>query len=312
MGSTSIFKRRTVSEIRLAPFLIILAAVCWGTIGIFTRELQAAGFTSVQITAARCAVTALCLVMGLLFTDRDKLKIVPKDIWMFIGTGLLSIVFFNICYFTSIQYLTLSMASVLLYTAPFFVMLMSLFLFHEKMTIQKGIALILAFSGCVLTAGIVGDQINSITEIGILIGLGSGFGYALYTIFGRVALKKYHPITITTYTFLIAAIGILPFCDVGNMVQLSLGNTGILPYILILSIVCTVLPYFLYTKGLKHVEGGKASVMAFVEPMVATLIGIFLFHEQMTLLNMTGVVLIFAAIVLLNSRTRSSAPPDTS
>ena len=306
MGSARTFTPRHLSDNRLAPFLIILAAVCWGTIGIFTRELQAEGFTSIQITAARCAVTALCLVTGLLLTDRDKLKIVPKDIWLFIGTGLMSIVFFNICYFTSIKYLTLSMASVLLYTAPFFVMLMSLFLFHEKMTIQKGIALILAFSGCVLTAGIIGGEVSSITEFGILIGLGSGFGYALYTIFGRLALKKYHPITITTYTFLVAAVGILPFCDAGKMIQLSMENTGVLPYILILSVVCTVLPYFLYTKGLKHVEGGKASVMAFVEPMVATLIGIFLFHEQMTLLNMTGVVLIFAAIVLLNSRIRSS------
>ncbi len=119
MGSTSIFTDRTISDNRLAPFLIILAAVCWGTIGIFTRELQGAGFTSVQITAARCGVTALCLVTGLLLTGRDKLKIDPKDIWLFIGTGLTSIVFFNICYFTSIQYLTLSMASVLLYTAPF-------------------------------------------------------------------------------------------------------------------------------------------------------------------------------------------------
>ena len=306
MVSTSIFTDRTISDNRLAPFLIILAAVCWGTIGIFTRELQAAGFTSVQITAARCGVTALCMVTGLLLTDRDKLKIDPKDIWLFIGTGLMSIVFFNICYFTSIQYLTLSMASVLLYTAPFFVMLMSLFLFNERMTVQKGIALLLAFSGCVLTAGIIGGNVSGITEAGVIIGLGSGFGYALYTIFGRLALKKYHPVTITAYTFLVAALGILPFCDVGGMIRLSAGNPGILPYILILSIVCTVLPYFLYTKGLKHVEGGKASVMAFVEPMVATLIGIFLFHEQMTLLNMTGVVLIFAAIVLLNRRSRSS------
>ncbi len=257
MGSTSIFKRRTVSDNRIAPLLIILAAVCLGTIGIFTRELQASGFTSVQITSARCGVTALCLVTGLLLTDREKLKIVPKDLWLFIGTGLMSIVFFNICYVTSIQYLTLSMASVLLYTALIFVMLMSVFLFHEEMTLQKGIALILAFSGCVLTAGIIGGEVSSITEIGILIGSGSVFGYALYTIFGRLALKKYHPITITAYTFLVAAIGILPFCDVGKMVCLSTGNPGILPYILILSIVCTVLPYFLYTKDLKHVKGGK-------------------------------------------------------
>jgi len=309
MRSARSFTPLYLSDKRAAPFLIILAAVCWGTIGIFTRELQAAGFTSVQITAARCIVTALCVVTALMLTDREKLKIAPTDLWLFIGTGLLSIVFFNICYFTSIQYLTLSMASVLLYTAPFFVMLMSVFLFHERMTGQKGIALILAFSGCVLTAGLIGGGVSGITEIGILIGLGSGFGYALYTIFGRLALRKYHPVTITAYTFVVAGVGLLPFCDVGGMILLSAKTPGVLPYVLILSIGCTVLPYFLYTKGLKHVEGGKASVMAFVEPMVATLIGICLFHEQMTLFNITGVALIFLAVVLLNKK-RTAFPAD--
>ncbi|MDD3257364.1 MAG: EamA family transporter [Methanocorpusculum sp.] len=301
---------RTFNDIRLAPVLIITAGICWGMIGIFTRELSTFGFSSVQITGARCGITALCMIICLLAADRSKLKIHPKDIWMFIGTGIFSIVFFNICYFTSIQYLTLSMASLLLYTAPCFVMLMSLYLFHEKMSMQKGLALLLSLAGCAFTAGIVGGGVQNITCVGILIGLGSGFGYALYTIFARIAVKKYHPLTITAYTFIVAAVGILPFCNPGEMIMLAAGSPGILQNVLMLAILCTVIPYFLYTKGLKNVEAGKASVMAFVEPMIATLIGIFLFNEQMTLQNMAGVVLIFAAIVLLNLKIFPHEPRE--
>jgi len=300
MESTNTCLSRIFNDKRMGPVLIIIAGICWGMIGIFTRGLSASGFDSVQITGARCGITALFLVICLLPADRSKLKIHPKDIWMFIGTGVFSIVFFNICYFTSIQYLTLSMASLLLYTAPFFVMIFSLYLFNEKMSMQKGLALLLSLAGCVFTAGIIGGGVQNITGTGILIGLGSGFGYALYTIFGRIAVKKYHPITITAYTFIVASVCLLPFCNIGEMISLAAGDSGILPNVLILTVVCTIIPYFLYTKGLETVEAGKASVMAFVEPMMATLIGIFFFNELMTFQNMAGVVLIFAGIVLLN------------
>ena len=293
-----------------APILIIIAGICWGMIGIFTRNLSAGGYSSLQITGARCGITAICLVVYLLLLDRTKLKINPKDIWIFIGTGICSIVFFNVCYFTTIQLLTLSMASVLLYTAPCFVMVMSLFLFHEKMSMQKGLALLLSFAGCILVVGVIGGGVQNLTFTGLLIGLGSGFGYALYTIFGRFAVKKYHPITITAYTFIVAAIGILPFCKVGEMITIASGNSDMLQNALILGIVCTIIPYFLYTQGLKHTEAGKASVMAFVEPLMATLVGIFVFNELLTFQNITGMVLIFAAIVLLNMKSKPHHQKD--
>ena len=71
----------------------------------------------------------------------------------------------------------MSMASILLYTAPCFVMLMSATIFGEKITVQKAVALLIAFLGCVLTTGIVGNRSVTITTVGILTGIGSGIGY---------------------------------------------------------------------------------------------------------------------------------------
>ena len=162
---------------KYAPLLIIIAASSWGIIGIFSRNLANLGVNSIQITAFRCFITALCLLIYLLLKDKDKLKIDYKDSWYFIGTGIFSIMFFNICYFITIQLTTLSIASILLYTAPYFVIIMSSILFQEKITSKKAMALFLAFTGCVLTTGIVGGKMN-ITTLGILTGLGSGIGYA--------------------------------------------------------------------------------------------------------------------------------------
>lgn len=291
---------------KYAPLLIIIAASSWGIIGIFSRNLANLGINSIQITAFRCFITALCLLIYLLLKDKDKLKIDYKDIWYFIGTGIFSIMFFNICYFITIQLTTLSIASILLYTAPYFVIIMSSILFQEKITTKKAMALFLAFTGCVLTTGIVGGKMN-ITTLGILTGLGSGIGYAFYSIFGHIALKKYHSLTVTTYTFILASIGILPFCNIDKMIELSLGNINIIINGVLIAIISTLIPFLLYTKGLEHMETGKASIMAFVEPMLATIVGILIFKEQLSVQNLLGIMLIFISIVLLNKKDKPTA-----
>lgn len=280
---------------------ILAAAAGWGIIGVFSRPLSDAGLNAVQITFVRSVIVALGMALYLLLTDRKQFQIHWKDIWMFLGTGLLSIVFFNICYFLTIERATLAAASILLYTAPCFVMLMSAVFFHEKVTVQKLAALILAFAGCVLVSGFTGGQMNGSA---VLTGIGSGIGYALYSIFGSVALKKYQPFTVIFYTFLIASVGLIPFSAVTEIGAVMVGSGSVIASGLALGVLSTLLPFILYTGGLKELEAGKASVLAFAEPMIATIAGIVIFKEKVNMQNALGIVLIFAAILLLNMRLR--------
>lgn len=280
---------------------ILAAAVGWGIIGVFSRPLSDAGLNAVQITFVRSVIVALGMALYLLLTDRKQFQIHWKDIWMFLGTGLLSIVFFNICYFLTIERATLAAASILLYTAPCFVMLMSAVFFHEKVTVQKLAALVLAFAGCVLVSGFTGGQMSGSA---VLTGIGSGIGYALYSIFGSVALKKYQPFTVIFYTFLIASVGLVPFSAVTEIGAVMVGSGSVIASGLALGVLSTLLPFILYTGGLKELEAGKASVLAFAEPMIATIAGIVIFKEKVNMQNALGIVLIFAAILLLNMRLR--------
>ena len=66
-----------------------------------------------------------------------------------------------------------------------------------------------------------------------------------------------------------------------------------------LVVVCTVLPYLLYTAGLARIESSKAAILACVEPVVAALVGILAFHESMSPTVGVGVLAILAAVVLL-------------
>ena len=287
---------------KLAPGAVLLAGALWGSMGIFVRRYNAEGLDSLQIVGIRAVGTALILFVYLMALNRKLLKIHLKDLWCFLGTGLCSIVFFNYCYFKTIILTDLSVAAVLLYTAPSMVMVMSAFLFKERFNIKKGIALILAFAGCVFVTGIIGSQVT-LSVAGIITGLGSGLGYALYSIFSRYALERgYTSLTISFYTFLIAAIGVLPFAGGNAVTAIVFAGPGNILFTIAFSLVSTVLPYFVYTWGLQYVENGTASILASVEPVVATIIGVVLFGESLSGMELIGIVLVLASIVICNGK----------
>lgn len=286
---------------RKAYLFILLAASLWGCIGLFLKLLTAAGLTSMQSVAVRCSTAAALYFLWLLLTDRAALSICPRDCTYFVGTGILSLVFFNWCYFNTIQRSSMSVAAVLLYTSPVFVMLMSAAVFRENITKNKLLALVLTLAGCALVTGLLPLGGTSISLKTILFGLGSGFGYALYTIFGKFALAKYSSATVSFYTFLFAAIGSLPLSGLMQSPQLLL-DWRVLSGGLGIGIFCCILPYLFYTEGLRHAEAGKAAILATAEPFVASLLGVLLFREVLTLFKLLGMAAILFAIVLLNHK----------
>lgn len=287
---------------KFAPILILVAGILWGSMGLFVRTLNAQGLASMDIVGLRAVVTAVSMLLFLLIFDRKLFVIRLKDLWCFLGTGICSIVFFNFCYFKAITMTSLSVAAILLYTAPAIVMVLSYFLFKEKLTKRKLLALAMTFAGCVLVTGILTEK-GSVSFGGILVGLGAGLGYALYSIFSRYALEKgYSSLTITFYTFLIAAVASCFLTDMGNVIRVAADGTGNLLFCLAFGVLCTVAPYLTYTLGLQYVENGKASIIASIEPVTATLLGTVLFHEKLTVSGVCGVVLVLAALALCNDK----------
>lgn len=285
---------------QIAPILVCLSGILWGTMGIFVRRYNGLGLDSMEIVAMRAIVTAVMLLIFLFIYNKKLLRIQIRDIWCFLGTGLCSILFFNFCYFKAITMTSLSVAAVLLYTAPAIVMVLSRILFKEKLTPVKLIALAVTFLGCVLVTGVIGSDTH-LSVSGILIGLGAGLGYALYSIFSRYALERgYHSFTISFYTFLIASLGVIPFVPMGRTFQICTKDGGMFGFTLIFGLVSTVLPYILYTIGLTVVENGKASIIASIEPVVATVLGVVLFHERLTWNGILGILLVLGAIIMCN------------
>lgn len=109
----------------------------WGTAGIFVRTAEKYGISEMQTVLLRTLFSALVLGAVILVRDRKAFAVKPKDIPLFAAAGIMSIVLFNFCYYKTMSLTSLSVAAVLLYTAPFFVVIMSVFIFKQRLTLKK-------------------------------------------------------------------------------------------------------------------------------------------------------------------------------
>ena len=284
---------------KLGALQILLSGMLWGSMGVFVHALSDGfGLTSMQIACARFTLATLAFAVILFCKDKSAFKVRWRDVPLFFATGLVSVLAFSWCYFTAIQQMTMSMAAILLYTSPIWVMLLSAVLFKEKITAKKILALVLAFGGCICVSGGGGGKM---TLLGLLTGLGAGLGYGLYSIFSTFLLRRYSPLTVTTYAFAIGTVGAWILCDPGDMIAkvAAAPPVSIGFWIVACSIVTEFFPYLMFTNGLRSVPASRAAIIATIEPVVATIIGIIR-GEPMTFFVAIGVIAVISAILVLN------------
>lgn len=279
-----------------AALSILTGAALWGIIGLWNRRLLAAGLSPVDIVVIRNFGGMVLLSLVFLLRDRSVFRVERACLPYFFGTGVVSVVLFTVCYFSCQKICSLSVASVLLYTAPSFVVALSALLWKEPITRPKLLALALTLCGCALVCGLF-ERGLTVTAAGVLYGLGAGFFYALYSVFGRYALASAQPVTVTVWTFLFAGTASLALLRPSHMAPLASPPT--LCAAVGLVVFSTAAPYLLYTAGLAHTEAGKASIMASLEPVVASLTGVVVFHEAIGITGAIGIALVLAGVCIL-------------
>lgn len=276
---------------------ILAAAALWGVIGLWNRRLLASGLSPTTIVTVRNLGGMLLLSAIFAVKDRNVFRVRREHLKYFFGTGVISVVLFTACYFSCQKICSLAVASVLLYTAPSFVVILSAMLWKEPVTKKKLLALALTLVGCACVCGVF-DGGLTVTFTGILLGLGAGFFYALYSVFGRYALAHYSSMTVTVWTFIFAGPASLVMLRPAEMRAVFTAPSA---WLLAAGLVVfsTVAPYILYTRGLARVESGKASIMASLEPVVAALAGVLIFGEPMGLLTLLGILCVLAGVYIL-------------
>ena len=283
---------------KTGALLVMLAGACWGSISLFINYLSDAGLTTMQISFLRQMLASLVICAALLLKSPEKFRIHPANLPILMLVGLVNGVMFNYLYFFTIVNSRASIAVVLLYTSTIFVMLMSRILFKEKLTPLKITALILTVAGCVLVTGVLGEGYTP-PAIAILTGVLTGFAFALNNIITSSAVKRNDPETVTFYTMLFSFIFLIPFSGGRELISRCASNPSVLAVAFLMCLVTAVLAQYSFSLGLQRIESGKASIYGATEPVVGTLIGIFIFHEESNFSKILGVAMVIAAIFLI-------------
>lgn len=286
---------------RFADLFILGAGILWGIAGLFVSNMNALGFTPVQVSALRWIFSAILMTLGILIINPKKLRIRFQDIWWFMCTGIMCILLSSTLYFIAIEETSAAVGNILMYTSPIWILIFSVIVFKEKITVPKILSLILAIGGCAFATGVIGSNELNFSTYGIITGVLSGLFYGLYSIFGKAILKVYDSVTVTLYTAIFAGLGALFMIDIPATAIKVAETDAYIPILLLVSCV-TIAPYTLYTVGLKHCKATRASIMSCIEPMTATFMGTFVLSQPFTMFQFIGILMILGAGFILQLR----------
>lgn len=283
---------------------IITAAICWGTLGVFSTYLHGLGFTGWQIATLRI-VTAAILILAMLPKLWPQLTKLTFSQWLGLGLqSLIGVLGMTVCYFFALLQVGAGPAVALLYTAPIFSLVFSQWLLKEHITRQAALLALMAVIGVGLTMVADGAKVNW----GIALGLLSGLCYSLYGVLGKRAMHHAHAAPLIFFTSILFSAVVLLFVPAtySTYAQLIKLPTLSLGYVFGLSVVGTIAPFWLYMKALETLPATRASVFTIFEPLTAIILAMLLLQQHLSGIQYLGIVLILLAALLnalLNSVT---------
>jgi drug/metabolite transporter (DMT)-like permease len=290
---------KTISSRLSGILLVITATVCWSTSGIFINLIiRQSGLTAVGLAFWRDLTTAVLLLGGILLIKPKLLVVKKKDLPWLIGMGAISIGIFHVFWNQAVVMIGASLATVVQCNAPIFVTIMAWFLFGEKITLRKVIAVVLAAAGTILVSGISSVGEWKIVPIGLLIALGSAITYGSLSLFGKKLSGDYDSWTIMFYIFTFGTLTLFAV-QLGKPDPFP-ADLSFLPLFIGFVLISTIVGFALYTTALRHLPASVASITATSEIFFASILAYIFLQERMDLWQIFGSILIISGVVLVS------------
>jgi drug/metabolite transporter (DMT)-like permease len=270
--------------------LIAISAASFGTLAVFGRFLYADGLDIFTMLFLRFGCAALLMLVTLLVRREAFPR--GKILLQLIGMGALGYVGQSFSYLTAIKYASAGLVALLLYLYPTFVFILSVIVFHEKVTWIKIVAIILALIGTALTVDPAGGEL-----FGILLAIAAALIYSVYIIVGTNVMK--HVSVVQSSAVIFASAGaVYGVLMAVNGVHLPSTNSGWINIVGIV-LVATVIPVVTFLAGLDRIGPTNAAMLSTLEPVVTVLLAAWIFGERLQSIALFGGGLILIAVIML-------------
>ena len=296
--------------------LTLLGAIAFSFNGVIAKLVLTSGLSSMRLTQVRCGGAFVFLGIFMFIRYREKLKAKRQEIpWLF-AYGIIGFLLVQTLYFVAIQRLNVSVALILEFTAPIWIVLWLRFVKHKVVPPLMCIAIFLAFSGLVLIAQVWKGQ--TLDPIGVVAALLDGIVLAAFFLLGEKLTAKRDVESLMVYGFGFATVGLaiaMPLWSYpteiftqsmnlqGRFEAFNLPGWVLIAWVIIMG---TIVPYLLVVKGLKLLSASTSSVMGMAEPVLAGVFAWIWLSETWNFIQLVGGVTVIIGIILAD-KARSAA-----
>ena len=280
----------------LAIILLMVSMLLFGCISICKRSLTDAGLSSFDVTFIRLFIATIALA-AVMLVGRQSFGLNKKDIPFFVLFGIFKFLS-DYTYFMALEITSVSLATVLQNTAPYFVLIISFFIFKDKVSRRTMLAMLVGTFGCALMC-ISTLSGTSLDPIGILFSLLSALFLGMFYIGSDMSLKRgYDAARYMLYMMGVAMIVSVFFADVPRVVS-SMSDMSVIINSLILGIFMTLVPFFITAWSVKYLGPLNVTVISVTEVVFATIVGVVYFQEPIAAQDIVGIFLMMISVVLI-------------
>lgn len=287
---------------------VVLASVIWGTVGVSSALLNRIEATPPMMIAGMRLIFAAPFLLGLVWLTarRNPFRLGGRE-WFYYAVMGAAMATYQVAYFFAIPMAGVTLVVVVaLCSSPLIVALLSIPVFKERLTGKLLLSLGLGLTGTVLLAfgGGNGLSIKPETLWGALLALVTGFAYSILVVMSRLATREGYdrgPIQPIAVAFTIGAFLLLPVMLLTDSFRLNMA-AGVWLIGLYLGLFPTGIAYIIFLKGIKTISATAASIITLLEPAIAAFLAWGLLGENLTLISVTGCLLLLGSVLLLNKR----------
>ena len=296
--------------------LTLLGAIFFSFNGVVAKLVLTSGLSSMRLTQVRCGGAFIFLGLYMFVRYRDKLKAKKEDLPLLFAYGIIGFLMVQALYFVAITRLNVSVALILEFTAPIWIVLWLRFVKHKVVPSLMWVAIFLAFSGLVLIAQVWKGQ--TLDPIGVTCALLDGIVLASFFLLGEKLTAKRDVESLMVYGFGFASLGLaiaMPLWSYpteiftqsmnlqGRFDAFDLPGWVLIAWVIIMG---TIVPYLLVVKGLKLLSASTSSVMGMAEPVLAGVFAWIWLSETWNFIQLVGGVTVIIGIILAD-KARSAA-----
>lgn len=309
-GETAMAKQPGSSKTTLGFTLAFISAVSYGTMGTFMKFLTDFKFDQMTIAALSVTLVVAYLFIKMLITSRGNFKVDWKGLLMMLFMGVVLLNLTNIGIANAVQTVPIAIISIMMFCNVFIVIVLSRILFKYKITNVKIITSLVAFVGLSFVLDIYHAGIASIGMSGFMWTVLVMVVTALaYTGNKYILEKGYNWETNLFYQNLFGAIFMwfsLPPWTLAGQVGTVVHNSGSIVLLAVLGFAAipNILSFIAYMKGMELIEPAFMGLMYTLDPVASSVLGLVLFGQMLTGMQVMGIIIVLAAIAWLNIKER--------